>query len=286
MKRVLIAGKNSYLGESFYKWLGKMPNSYFVQIVDTKNNDWKNLDYSLFDVVINFAGIAHIKKIKPEMKPLFYSVNCDLAIEMCSLAKAFGVKQFIQLSSMNVYGEYCDCITDIDCVNPTNFYGDSKLKGDIGIHSLSSDTFKVASVRPPFVYGHGCTGNYNSVSKIAKKTIVFPNYSNKKSMIYIDNLCEFLRLLIEDCSNGFFIPQNKELVSTSQLVKEIAMVNNKKIWFTRLFNWLLKIGSKHNKLFRKAFGNDYCSLELSNCFNWEYDIVSFAESIKLTEGIK
>lgn len=284
MKRVLILGKSSYIGESLYKWLLRKELQYDVEICSTLNNEWEKVDFSAFDTVVDLAGIAHINKIKKSMKSLFYSVNRDLTIELGVKAKNSGVKHFINFSSMNVYGDNCYNITDREAVNPTSFYGDSKLQGDLGLRKLEDESFMVSSIRPPFVYGKGCKGNYNSVSKIAKKTPIFPDYKNKKSMIYIDNLCEFTRLLIDQPQSGYFTPQNKELVSTADLVKEIAKIAERKILFTKLFNWAIFIGNKLTRKIRRAFGDDCYDLRLSGYFDFSYCVIDFKTSIKLTES--
>ena len=283
MKRVLILGKSSYIGESLYKWLLRKELQYDVEICSTLNNEWEKVDFSAFDTVVDLAGIAHINKIKKSMKSLFYSVNRDLTIELGVKAKNSGVKHFINFSS-NVYGDNCYNITDREAVNPTSFYGDSKLQGDLGLRKLEDEFFMVSSIRPPFVYGKGCKGNYNSVSKIAKKTPIFPDYKNKKSMIYIDNLCEFTRMLIDQPQSGCFTPQNKELVSTADLVKEIAKIAERKILFTKLFNWAIFIGNKLTRKIRRAFGDDCYDLRLSDYFDFSYCVIDFKTSIKLTES--
>lgn len=284
MKNVLILGKKSYIGESLYKWLLQYPELYHVEIVSTLNYEWKNTDFSRFETVINFAGIAHINNITPDLKDLFYSVNRDLTIEIGKYCKKMGIKHLIHFSSMNVYGDYCDNIKDRDVVNPTSFYGDSKLQGDKGLAELEEDDFIVSYMRPPFVYGKGCSGNYNSISKIAKMIPVFPNYNNKKSMIYIDNLCEFVRLVIDNKLGGYLTPQNEEIVSTARLVKEIAHCNGKKIWFTSLFNLFIPLGNRLTKQIRRAFADDCYLHELSDYFGFEYCIVGFEESIEKTEN--
>lgn len=285
MKRVIIVGKASYIGESLYRWLEQSSAKYDVQLVSSLNEEWKNADYSNVDTVINLAGIAHINKITEDMRDLFYSVNRDLAIEIGNYSKQYGVKQFVQFSSMNVYGDYSEHIVDLYSENPTSFYGDSKYQGDLGLRELADESFVVAHIRPPFVYGKGCKGNYNGISKIARKTPVFPTYRNRKSMIYIDNLCEFVRLVIDSKQGGIFAPQNKELVSTCELVREIAKTHNRKIWFTCIFNWCIPISIKACRMARRAFSDDCYDSEVSNTFNYEYCVVGFEESIKRTEGM-
>lgn len=283
MRRVLILGKGGYIAEKLYGWLRKDSENYNVDIVSTLEDEWKRANYSDVDTVVNCVGIAHINNITEDMKPLFYSVNRDLAVSMATWAKERGVKHFVHFSSMNVYGDYCDCLVDREGTKPTSFYGDSKLQGDIGLGALATNDFVVAYLRPPFVYGKGCKGNYNSISRIARKTPIFPDYPNKKSMIYIDNLCEFVRMVIDSKQGGVLTPQNKELVSTADLVRCIAMVNQRKVVFTKLFNWLIPIANRMTRLVRRAFANDCYELSISDYYGFTYCVVSFEDSIRETE---
>lgn len=280
---ILIIGKNSYIGKNLKAWLNQYPEKYKTSTISVRDDRWKSYDFSKFDTVINCAGVAHINNIQEGMKNLFYSVNRDLVYELGKKAKNDGVSHFIHLSSMNVYGDYCDNITDRDVVNPTSFYGDSKLQGDFELEKLKNNSFVISYIRPPFVYGKDCSGNFKTISKIAHLTPIFPDYKNKKSMIYIDNLCEFIRLIIDDKKGGVFTPQNKELISTTDLVAEIAINNNKKILFTKLFNWILKLGNKKFKTIRRAFGNDCYDLSLSDYYDFKYCVVNFQESIRRME---
>ena len=185
MIKILILGKNSYIGKAIYQWLKLYPYKYHVSILSTRNCAWKQEDWHNIDTVIDCAGVAHIKNITEDMRGVFYSINRDLTVEMANYAKVCGVKQFILFSSMNVYGDYCGHIVDRNAVNPTSFYGDSKLQGDLEVKKLADENFKTAFIRPPFVYGKGCRGNYKTISELSKITPVFPEFINKKSMIYI-----------------------------------------------------------------------------------------------------
>lgn len=283
MKNVMIIGKDSYIGEAIFLWLKQYPDLYNTDIISPLNYEWKKIDYSKYDTVVNLTGIAHIMNITNDMKMLFYSVNRDLIVEIGKYVKKHGVHHFIHFSSMNVYGDFCHIVTNQSAENPTSFYGDSKLQGDIELKKLNDHLFSISIVRPPFVYGKNCKGNYNTIKKIAQKIPVFPTYRNKKSMIYIDNLCEFIRLIIEDGSGGIYTPQNRELVSTGDLVREIASVHGKKIWYTSIFNWLIPFGMKLSRIMKKAFINDSYALELSNDYNFEYCVVDFKTSIRRTE---
>ncbi len=286
VKNILIIGEGSYIGEALYKWLKKYPEQYSVDIVSPKEGKWRERDFRKYPTVIDLAGIAHINHITEDMRDLFYSVNRDLTAEIGGYAKENGVKHFLYFSSMNVYGDSCYVVNDRNAERPTSFYGDSKLQGDMELRKLEDKKFVVAYIRPPFVYGRGCRGNYQKISKIARRTPVFPDYQNKKSMIYIDNLCEFVRLVIEEGRGGILTPQNKELVSTAYLVKTIAEVNNHKIKMTKSINWMVKIAAKRIRVAGRAFADDCYNRELSDYYGFRYCVVDFKESIYKTETSK
>lgn len=297
-KRVLITGANSYIGTSFEKYITKRnqehPNedNLIIDTLDMQSPSWKDYDFTKYDSVFHVAGIAHadIGKVSEERKQLYYKVNRDLAEETAKKAKEAGVKQFIYMSSIIVYGESKpgeDFIIDEKTEpKPANFYGDSKLQAEHLLNALSDDIFKVVILRPPMIYGPGCKGNYQLLSKIARYSPVFPKYENKRSMLFIYNLCEFVRLLIFNQDSGTFFPQNSEYVCTYEMIKAIAKAHNRKILITPVFNSFLslfmKLGGKLGKLCSKAFGNMAYNIEISN-YRFFYSNANLSDSVKMTE---
>ncbi|NMB43965.1 MAG: NAD-dependent epimerase/dehydratase family protein [Clostridiales bacterium] len=284
MKKILITGKNSYIGTSVEKWLAKNSDKYTVDTVDTRGDDWKKKDFSGYDVVFHVAGIAHVSS-DPKLEDLYYEVNTKLTIETAKKAKVEGVKQFIFMSSIIVYGDSTRGIEVIDrntIPRPSNFYGNSKLQAEKGIDKLASDDFKVVILRPPMIYGKDSKGNYPLLSKFARKSPIFPNIDNQRSMLHIDNLCEFIKLMIDNGESGIFFPQNKEYVKTIDLVKTIAETHGKKIWLTKIFNPILKLMFKVN-IVNKVFGNLVYEKSISEYDKGEYRVRGFKESIELTE---
>lgn len=282
MKRVLITGANSFVGTNIEQWLLKEPGKFQVDTVDTMNDVWKQADFTKYDAVFHVAGIAHVDP-KPEMAPLYYKVNRDLAIEVAKHAKDCGVKQFIYMSSRIVYrvsrslkGNITTPETQPD---PNDFYGDSKLQAENGLHELECDTFKVAILRPPMIYGSNSKGNFLRLGWLATKTPVFPAWHNKRSMLFIDNLAEFVKQLIERELGGTFFPQNKELTDTVEVVRYFAHKYNKRIWISRIFNPFVWIGSKFIKQLPKMFSDSYYVPEMSK-YDFEYQLVSLEDSLK------
>ena len=283
MKKVLITGGNSFVGMNIEKWLLASTDEKFeVDTVDTMNEAWKAVDYSKYDSVFHVAGIAHVDP-KPEMAPLYYKVNRDLAIEVAKWAKEHGVKQFIYMSSRIVYraskSMKGNVTTPETLPNPNDFYGDSKLQAENGLKELACDTFKICILRPPMIYGPGNKGNLPRLAELARKTPLFPAWHNKRSMLHVSNLAEFVKQLIMREMEGTFYPQNMELSDTVEIVRIFAEQAGHKVWFTRLFNPLVWLGSFFLSPIPKMFADSYYVPEMSK-YDFDYQIVGFEESLK------
>lgn len=282
MKKILITGENSYIGGMFTKWLEQWPEQYHVDEISVRGEEWKQADFSGYDSVFHVAGIAH-NSSDPKLEDLYYEVNRDLTVEIAKKAKADGVNQFIFMSSIIVYGTKNELIDENTKPDPDNFYGDSKLQAEKGILPLQDEHFNIAIIRPPMIYGKGSKGNYPLLSKLAQMTPIFPDYDNQRSMLHIDNLTEFVRLIIDNNDFGIFHPQNAEYVKTSDMVKVISEMHGKKMIQTRFFNPLIKPLTRIN-LVNKVFGDLWYDMILSE-YKSNYRSLKFDETIEYTEII-
>ena len=289
MKKILITGANSYIGTAFENYIKNYGEQYTVDTVDMIDGSWREKDFSGYDAVYHVAGIAHSDngKISAEKEKLYYAVNTDLTIETAKKAKAEGVKQFVFMSSAIVYGNSAKLgkqkMIDKDTpVSPANCYGNSKVLAEQGILALNDESFKVVVLRPPMIYGKGSKGNYPILSKFAQKLPLFPYVKNQRSMLYIGNLVEFVRLMIENQESGIFFPQNSEYSNTSELVKEIGKARGKKIRLVKGFTWALKFLGLFTGLINKAFGNLTYDLSISE-YKEEYRKYTLSQSIEESE---
>lgn len=269
MKKILITGANSYIGTSFKKWMTPFQDEYQIDTLSVRGDAWREHDFSGYDTVFHVAGIAHadVSKVSEETKQLYYAVNRDLAIETAKKYKQdlSGKKgQFIYMSSIIIYGEETNInkkrIITLDTKpNPSNFYGDSKLQAEIGLQPLDDDTFHIAILRPPMIYGPGSKGNYQQLVKLANKLPIFPDVKNERSMLHIDKLSEFVKERIDAQDSGVFFPQNDQYVRTSHMVRDIAQENGKKIYLFSYMNWAIRllgyVPGKIGRLTNKAFGS-------------------------------
>lgn len=286
MTRVMIAGAGSYVGQNVRKYLLATSDHFEIDEVDTLDGNWRQADFGRYDVVFHVAGIAHVNAGR-KLKDLYYSVNRDLAIEVARAAKAAGVRQFIFMSSQIVYHESRslrpEVLTAATKVNPNGFYGDSKLQAENGLRELECESFRVCILRPPLIYGPNAKGNFLRLMRLAKKTPIFPAWHNKRSMLYVDNLAEFVKQAILRGLGGTYCPQNRELVDTVDVVRFFAKASGRRVWVTRLLNPFVWLGSLVLQPINKMLGTYYYAPEMSR-MDFDYQLVGFEESLDRTIG--
>ena len=299
MKRILITGADSYVGCSVERYLLEYNGAqgrelYRIDTISMLDETWKNYDFAPYDTVFHVAGIAHadVGKVSEETKALYYRVNRDLALETAQKAREQGVEQFIYMSSVIIYGDSAPLgskkhITQNTPPAPANFYGDSKWQAEKGLRRLETETFHVAVLRPPMIYGKGSKGNYPVLSSLAGRLPVCPAVVNERSMLYVENLAEFVRLLIDSGCGGIFYPQNAEYTVTAQMICLIGAVKGKRVRLWRILNPFVtlaaKLPGKVSGLINKAFGNLTIDQSLSTRDFDGYRIYSLEESIRRTE---
>ena len=282
MRRVLITGAGSYVGSFVKRRLEREPARFYVEELDIRDDIWRSFDFSEFDSVFHVAGIAHVRET-PDMAPIYFSVNRDLAVEVGERAKAAGVGQFIFMSTAAVYGSGGLSVEGITSATPTapdTAYGRSKLEAEEGLRALEDDGFGVAVLRCPMVYGPGCPGNFARLAKIAKVTPVFPRVANKRSVLYVENLAEFVTQVISRGLSGVFWPQNAEYMSTDRAVQLIGEVVGHRVCITSLLAPAAYVAARLFRSGEKAFGSFYYGD--TGFIGFDYRLYGFAESIERT----
>lgn len=263
-KKVLIIGQNSYIGNSFEKYVEN--TDFEVQKVSARTNGWQSEVLSQYAAILHVAAIVHQKET-PDKQQIYIDVNETLPVEVAKKAKAAGVKQFLFLSTMAVYGEVEGAITKDTPLNPITMYGKTKLAAEQKLAELADENFKIVILRPPMVYGENCPGNYTRLKKLAKVLPVFPNVENKRSMVHVDTLSECIVREIRQNSEqesieekeplAILYPQDKQLVKTTDMYVEMRRSMGKKTYTTKVFNRVIEVLKERIGTVRKLFGSCY-----------------------------
>lgn len=285
-KRIFITGENGYIGTHIKEWLSNCEKPHDVTMLNLRTDDWKNISFKDVDVIIHTAGIVH----SPEITDwdIYKKVNVDLTFALAQKAKNEGVNQLIFMSTMAVYGKgkrlSQNIIDEKTEICPTGFYGKSKYIAEQKILPLQSENFKVVIVRPPNVYGKNCKGGYiTGFKSVALKLPALPYaYPKiKQSTLYIDNLCELVRLIIENGETGLFMPQDKMAVSAVELLTAIIESMGKKISKSRLLGLGIYLLS-FLPIVKKAYGGVAYSEKMTAYYDNRYVVVGFKEGIRRT----
>ena len=289
-KKVLIIGQNSYIGNSFKKYVENISVSnrvlgsdvdtnreyngcsveeklqLHIKKVSARNNEWQSEDLSQYDVILHVAAIVHQKETEDKQQ-LYIDINKKLPVEIAKKAKAAGVKQFLFLSTMAVYGEVEGAITKDTPLKPATMYGKTKLAAEQKLAELADKNFKVVILRPPMVYGENCPGNYTRLKKLAKVLPVFPDVENKRSMVHVDRLSECIADVIaqdivtqgmtESKTITILHPKDNDPVKTTDMYVKLRKDMGKKTYTTKLFNGVIEVLKGRVGIVRKLFGSCY-----------------------------
>ena len=270
--KVLITGKNSYVGKNIGNFL--LYKNMEVKYVSVRNGISED-EFTDVDVVVHCAAIVHKKEAKFAI--LYDKVNYELTVDIAEKAKKKGVKQFIFMSTMAVYGKREGEINGNTPLQPKTLYGESKLKAEKALEKIADENFKVSIIRPPMVYGRSCPGNYKKLRMLALKLPVFPLVENKRSFIYVENLAYFVWNTISEGKEGIFMPMDSKTESTDTMSKYICSVNNKEIKFSPFLGKMVK-KIPLNSL-KKAFGSLYYGNDIAEVVSF----TGFQEAINYTE---
>lgn len=287
MIRILVTGENGYIGKTFKSYVSRFKDNkqreiYQVDKISLRDEMWRKKSFCDYDVVLHLAGIVHKKEKK--QSGLYKKVNTDLTEQVALKAKNDGVKQFIFMSTLNVYGKSTGIINSRTKESPNTLYGLSKWEAEKRILKLKNDNFIVTILRPPMIYGANCKGNYKYLSRFIHIFHVFPYFQNERSMIYIGNLCECVKRIIDKKWEGILCPQNEQYVCTSELVRLIAKLKGEKIVLFKGTEQLIWRLFNKNSYVSKIFGSLTIDKTLSeDLIIGNYNLYNFKKSIERTE---
>ena len=254
MKNILLTGSNGFVG-SYFK--DNYNEKYNIDTFSFLNDKLEELNLSNINTIIHLSALVH--QMGGASKEEYEKVNVIQTIDLAKKAKNSGVKHFIFMSTIAVYGVETGIIKkDIKC-NPITDYGKSKLKAEIELEKLEDDNFKISIVRPPIVNGLNAPGNMKSLISLVNKVSVLPfgKIQNKRSMVYVGNLCHLIDEIMIQEKAGMFLASDDEPLSTTRLIELIANGLDKKVYLIKIpfFESLLKLvkPSFHKRLYESLF---------------------------------
>ncbi|MFW2526813.1 NAD-dependent epimerase/dehydratase family protein, partial [Aliarcobacter butzleri] len=229
-------------------------------------DDINNLNCGDIDVVFHLSALVH--QMGGASANEYEKINVIQTIELAKKVKESGVKHFVFMSTVKVYGEETNSkYTENTVCNPEDDYGKSKLKAEQELQKLEDENFKISIIRTPIVYGYGVKANIKNLINLVNKVPVLPfgKIKNKRSMVYIGNLCHLVDEIITQEKQGIFLACDDEPLSTSKLIELIAKNIEKKTYLIKIpfFESLLKILKP--SFYKRLYG----SLEIDNTITKE-----------------
>lgn len=239
--KLLLTGSSGFVGSYF---IDHYMNKYAILPFSFMKNDLSKLDLSNIDSIIHLSALVH--QMSGAETEEYQRVNVDNTLRLAQKAKESGVKQFIFMSTVKVYGEETDqAYTENTSCMPEDEYGKSKLKAEQKLLKLEDENFTVSIIRTPIVYGYGVKANIKNLINLVNKISILPfaDIRNRRSMVYIGNLSHLIDTIIEKNCSGIFLASDDEPISTTYLIELIAKELDKKIYLVKIpfFKNLLKI---------------------------------------------
>jgi len=282
-QKIVVTGANGFIGNRFVEY---NKERFDISILTVRDDAYKSFDFTGFDSIVHLAGKAHDMDCKDDSE--YFKVNVDITKTLATKSKAAGVKHFIYISSVKVYGkEDRGLITEKSECFPEDAYGKSKLQAEQFLQTIQDENFKVAIVRPPMVYGAGVKGNMDRLIHLCQKKYPLPfgNMGNLRTMVFVDNLVEVLNAIIDYKAEGIFIPGDKKPISTDALILMIKASLGKKNNLFSIPKFLRQlIKSVKPELYKRLFGSFVIDTKATNGklnfvppFTTEYGIEKMVE---------
>jgi len=277
MQKILLTGARGFIGTYFYK---KYANQYNIELFSFQNDELSELNLSAIETVVHLSALVH--QMGGASKEEYYRVNVANSLKLAQKAKKSGVKHFIFMSSVKVYGEESDEVyrEDSPC-NPQDDYGRSKLEAERELKKLEDSSFVVSIIRTPIVYGKGVKANIFNLINFIRRVPLLPFYKikNQRSMVYIGNLCAIISEIINCHKSGIFLASDDRALSTTEFIRLIADADSRKVYFIYIpfFEQVLRYVKPS---FYKRL---YESLEIDNSYSKE--ILNFKNPYEVKEGI-
>jgi nucleoside-diphosphate-sugar epimerase len=202
--------------------------------------------------VIHCAARAHVLNERSPHPSLEYErVNVEATVNLATQAAAAGVQRLIFLSSIGVNGSETSAaaFTAEDPPLPGSAYALSKHRAEVSLRNIARETgLEVVIIRPPLVYGPGAKGNLELLIKWIQSGIPLPLGAvyNRRSLVSIDNLVDLILVCVDHpaASNQTFLVADQETLSTTELLRQIALLLGRPARLVPMPTKLLRVAAK------------------------------------------
>ncbi|WP_324172660.1 NAD-dependent epimerase/dehydratase family protein [Sulfurimonas sp.] len=277
--KILFTGATGFIGNYF---INKYKNKYNIKTFSFLNDNFEKLELFHIDTVIHLSALVH--QMGGASEEEYEQINVTQTVALASKSKNSGVKHFIFMSTVKVYGEETKkAYTEKTICKPQDDYGKTKLKAELQLQKLQDNDFKVSIIRTPIVYGYGVKANIKNLVNLVNKVPILPfgKIKNKRSMVYVGNLCYLIDEIITQEKAGIFLACDEEPLSTTRLCELISNNLNKKVYYIKIpfFTFLLKMikPSFHKRLYESLEVDNTQTKEILNLNN----IYSVEDGIRL-----
>lgn len=243
IKKIMVTGSSGFVGGRF---VSDFSDKYELQTPNLRLTPVTHLDFSQVDAVVHCAALVHQMQGAPEDK--YFKINHDLTLDLAKAAKTNGVRHFIFISTAHVFGDsgsldHSKVLSPSSPCNPTDGYGRSKLAAEKSLQEIESEDFKVSIIRPPMVYGEGAKGNLVKLAKLIRRIPILPfGYTkNRRSLVYVGNLTQFIDLVLQTEATGVLLPQDERSLSIKEIAQLIAKALSKKTVFVPIPHVFVKV---------------------------------------------
>lgn len=207
MQKLLFTGASGFLGYNIYPILEKNYDVHTIGLTDgddIKINIAKEVPpiNTCYDIVLHAAGKAHTVPKTEAEKQVFYDVNYQGTVNLCTALEKVGVpKALVFISTVAVYGcEFGEMITEEHPLEGDSPYAKSKIMAEGYLTEWCAKNGVVLGIlRPSLLAGRNAPGNLGAmVSGIQKGFYLnIAGGEVKKSVLMAEDIARLLPLLAE-----------------------------------------------------------------------------------------
>jgi nucleoside-diphosphate-sugar epimerase len=177
--------------------------------------------------LFHVAGIIHPTQGTKQ----FYTVNVEGTRRLLELAKREGVRRFVHVSSNSPIGTNPNPNHQFDESSPYNpymKYGHSKMLAEELVNAAGKEGLETVIIRPPWFYGPRQPDRQRLFFEMIQtgKVPLVGNGENKRSMAYVDNICQGLLRCerVEAARGGTYWIADERPYSMNEIIDTIERV--------------------------------------------------------------